>query len=170
MERSDRFTFILRRLLVFQRYHSHLFIDQYESAAINRTIGIYFHPGCWQMNSEAQTNFLRRNIIQQLRQSFGDRFVGGFVNDAHARNQFPQEIYPYVSNHGDYVRNLQNSHIVISTNGMRKCHSTRTAEAYASGAIVVTEAPVNEIDVHVVHGKNVFFYNTPSELSPFVTT
>lgn len=145
------------------RYYSRLFIDEYESAATNRTIGVYFHPGCWPTDAETQTNLLRREIIQRLRRRVGDRFVGGFVNDAQARNRFPQEVYPHATDHRDYVRNLQNSHIVISTNGTSRCHSSRTGEALAAGAILVTETPVNEIDGHLVHGKNVFFYNTPAE-------
>ncbi len=144
-------------------YYSRLFIDEYETAAPNRTIGVYFHPGYWPMDSEAHTNFLRCELIQRLRRRFGDRFVGGFFNEARARNRFPQEVYPHATNHREYVRNLQNSHIVISTNGTSGCHSQRTAEALAAGAILVTETPVNEIDGHLVHGKNVFFYNTPAE-------
>lgn len=144
-------------------YYLRLFVDEYESAAAYRPIGVYFHPGCWPTDAEAKTNLLRREIIQRLRHRFSDRFVGGFVNDAHARSRFPQDVYPHATNHKEYVRNLQNSHVVISTNGTSGCHSLRTGEALAAGAILVTETPVNEIDAQLVHGKNVFFYNTPAE-------
>ncbi len=149
----------------FRGYKKRLFVDEYESISTNRTIEVYFHPGCWPMNSEEnrQVNLTRRGVIQGLRRAFGEGYVGGFVNNASAQTHFPEDVYPHTLDHRTYVCNLQNTHVVISTNGLNGCHSWRSAEALAAGAILVTETPINEIDAHVMPGKNIFYYNTPAE-------
>lgn len=149
----------------FRGYKKRLFVDEYESTSTNRPIDVYFHPGCWSMALEEfrQVNFTRRGIIQGLRRTFGEGYVGGFVNNAHAQTHFPEEVYPHPIDHRTYVDKLQNTRVVVSTNGLYGCHSWRSAEALAAGAILVTETPVNEIDAHIRPGKNIFYYNTPAE-------
>lgn len=152
-------------VLRYRRYMSRLTKEEYEATTSERPVDVYFHPGCWPMTDERnrETNFVRQKIIQQLRQAFGTSFVGGFVSNSHSLTHFPNEIYPHSTNHQEYVRLLQQSRIVISTNGLDGCHSWRTGEALASGAVLVTEKPLNDVDDNYVQGKTVFFYQTPEE-------
>jgi hypothetical protein len=80
-----------------------------------------------------------------------------------ALSHFPDEVFPHTLGHREYVENLRNSHVVVSTNGLEGCPSWRTAEALAAGAILVTETPVNLVNEHLRPGTNVFFYDTPEE-------
>lgn len=149
----------------YRRYKSRLLKEEYESRTLERAAGVYFHPGCWPMNEESnrQTNATRQHIIRGLQKSLGERFVGGFVANATARQHFPQEFYEGAATHPEYVRMLQSSYVVISTNGIEDCHSWRTAEALAAGAILVTERPVNFVDHAFYDCPGVFFYDTPEE-------
>lgn len=152
---------ILRKRSYFRR----LTEKQYANNDYNRPVDIYFHPGCWPMTDQiyARANYKRRDIIVKMKKEFRERFVGGFTDNPHARAHFPSEIYPFNRNHDEYVRALQQAHIVVSTNGLDSCHSWRTGEALAAGAILVTERPVNEIDDYLTDQKNVFFYDSPDD-------
>lgn len=159
--------------LKWRSYHDRLFIDEYAIATQERSHAIYFHPGCWDTTRVAanainkdervEANLKRQTIIRSLREKFGSKFIGGFVKNKTSQQLFPNDIYPDDVNHRDYVRYLQTSHIVISTNGLDGCHSWRTGEAFAAGAIVLTETPFNVVDNQIEHGANVFFYNAADE-------
>jgi hypothetical protein len=151
--------------LRLQRYTSRLYIDEYECTNVERRYAIYFHPGCWPMDSSTgrAVNQTRQQVIRRLRSSFGERFNGGFVPNRPAREHFPDDLYPRQTSHREYVDNLHSAHVVISTNGLDGCHSWRTAEALAGGAILVTEQPVNMVDDDFRPGENVFYYSTPEE-------
>lgn len=152
---------ILRR----KRYLSRLYIDEYEDKVEDKPIGVYFHPGCWPMNGDMNklTNIDRQNIIKELKHNLGDMFMGGFTNNNTAIDYFPEETFYASTSHREYVNNLQSSQIVISTNGLNGCHSWRTAEALAAGAIVVTEMPKNELTDAISPGENIFYYQSPEE-------
>lgn len=149
----------------WNRYQSRLFLDEYESNNPQRPVDVYFHPGVWQERTEdhRQVNRDRFHIIQALQSSLGAKFLGGFANNMTALELYPEATYSQSISHEAYVRNMQQSQIVISTNGVDGCHSWRTGEAFASGAIVVTQRPVNYVDEYYQHGENVFFYKTAEE-------
>lgn len=151
--------------LRLQRYASRLHIDEYECTNAERRYAIYFHPGCWPMDSQTgrEVNLMRQQVIHRLRDRFGERFNGGFVPNRPAREHFPDDPYPRQTSHREYVDNLHSAHVVISTNGLDGCHSWRSAEALAGGAILATERPANIVDDDIRPGENVFYYSTPEE-------
>ena len=85
------------------------------------------------------------------------------MNNPVACTYYPNEVFSKSISHQEYARILQNSHIVISTNGIDSCHSWRTAEALASGAILVTEVPVNTVDDEFAYTEGIFLYRNPEE-------
>lgn len=150
----------------WRRYRSRLLAADYRCDRTDRPTGIYFHPGAWLPpgdDQQQQTNTDRHAIITGLRREFGDRFRGGFVQNARTQQTYPDATYPVQIDHRAYVGNLHDAHIVISTNGIGGCHSWRTAEALAAGAILVTERPTNTTEPPLRHGATAFFYDTPDE-------
>lgn len=144
---------------------SQLFTHQYENHSPSRPIAVYFQPGVWQeQNAEHRlTNQERYRIIMKLRSVLGETFLGGFINNPTSMALYPEATFLHSTTHEEYVSNIQRSQIVISTNGVDGCHSWRTAEAFAAGAIVVTQKPVNVVDSQYREGKNVFLYQSPDE-------
>jgi hypothetical protein len=150
-----------------RRYKSRLTVKAYEAAtpSSTRPLDIYFNPGCWPMNvtKNQEANLTRSRLIKLLRDTFPARFLGGFVSNGVSQEFFPDQICSEVTSHLQYVQTLQRARIVISTNGLAGCHSWRTAEALAAGAVLVTERPVNKVDERFVDGENVFFFDTPED-------
>jgi hypothetical protein len=103
---------------------------------------ILFNPTCWdeiEGDRIRQMNAFRAQLIVALRQTFGDRFVGGFRNNGPSVAGYPEAIEREPISHELYLRYLQESPIVVYSNGKFGCFSWRLAEAFAASQCVVSE-------------------------------
>ena len=84
-------------------------------------------------------NESRAAVIRALREAFGDRFVGGFVDTSFAREHHPDLVSKEASVRGHYVSLMQSCGVAVSTVGLHGSNPWKMAEYLATGCAIVSE-------------------------------
>jgi hypothetical protein len=166
-----RFRSIASELRRRKRYLSRMTWNDYESAprkAAGLTDGkILFNPTCWD-ESEAdeirRMNEFRARLIVALREEFGERFIGGFRNSGPSVSRYPEAIEREPISHDAYLRYLQESPLVVYSNGKFDCFSWRLAEAFAASQCLVSERIPNWAGVPLDDGVGCLQCETVEEM------
>lgn len=110
---------------------------------------ILFNPSCWDESEGVEIqrmNESRAQLIVALRETFGERFVGGFRNYGPSVGRYPEAIEPSPMSHEAYSKILQASPITVYVNGKWNCFSWRLLENFAAAKCMVSERIVNQAD------------------------
>lgn len=86
-------------------------------------------------------NQMRAECVRALRQTFGERFYGGFAHSAYACQHYPDALLPEhgVSDKASYLQILKNHPICIATTGLHGSVGWKFGEYVAFSRAIVSE-------------------------------
>lgn len=119
-----------------------------------------------------QTNRERIKTVQILRETFGDRFVGGLSDNRTSRSEAPELITddPRVSTREGYLESLRQNYIHILSKGVHGCVGARYGETFANSRALITDPFVYEPAGNLKEGVNYLSYHSPEEISACAST
>jgi hypothetical protein len=103
---------------------------------------ILFQTRLWnpvETPGDAVVNEERINLLLALKGQFGDRFVGGIVPNAYAKDNYPELISPHPARQSDYIRWAKSSAIGIYSRGLFGSVAFKMAEFLASSKCIISE-------------------------------
>jgi hypothetical protein len=110
-------------------------------------------------------NNMRAACIRQLRGAFGDRFIGGLLDDAYARSAYPDVVVrnSSVTVRKNYLRLVDTCDVCIATRGLLDSTGWKFAEYLAKGRAIVSEHMRFEATGNLREGQNYITFSTPEE-------
>ncbi len=113
-----------------------------------------------------QTNSERIRTVRILRETFGDRFVGGLSDNETSRKEAPDLITndPRVSTRTGYLEALRQNYVHILTKGVHGCAGARYGETFANARALITDPFVYEPAGNLKEGVNYLVFNSPQEI------
>lgn len=119
-----------------------------------------------------QTNSERIQTVRILRETFGDKFVGGLSNNVTSRKEAPDLITndPRVSTRAGYLEALKQNYVHILSKGVHGCVGARYGETFANARALITDPFVYEPAGNLVEGENYLSYKSPQDIIQCATT
>ncbi len=145
-------------------------IDVYETAKSQSDY--VFHTSSLYINQEhgEVTSKLRSMFIRTCINNTNCIFEGGLLSRSinHSNNQFSDVItkqyYPALI----YLQNIKKSAFVFNTPAAWACHGWKLGEYLAMGKAIISTPFVNEMPERMIHGENILFVETESEIEAAV--
>ncbi|MEO8392408.1 MAG: glycosyltransferase [Chloroflexota bacterium] len=122
-----------------------------------------FFPEGNRKTNKAMLNEQRARLIRTLRAAFGDRFVGGLIPDAFAREHYPDCLTTAPTDLRGYTNLIKNAALVVYTQGIIESPAWKFAEYLASAKCIVAEPLTTELPRPLVSGQEVIFYNSEQD-------
>lgn len=111
-----------------------------------------------------EINNTRIQIIKNLKDIYGDDFIGGLEDSKFTRENCPELILPsYLTKKPNYIKAMKQSSICIASTGLHKSIGWKFAEYVASGKAIVTEKLNYEVIGDFKPNKNYLEYSTVDE-------
>ncbi len=119
-----------------------------------------------QISMLKQINSERIKTVRLLRDSFGDRFVGGLSDSKTSRSEAPDLITDdhRVTTREGYLSSLKKNYIHILSKGIHGCVGARYGETFAAGRALITDPFVYEPVGNLREGENYRKYTSPDEV------
>ncbi len=113
-----------------------------------------------------QINTDRIQTVRILRETFGDRFVGGLSDNKTSRKEAPDLITddPRVSTREGYLEALRQNYVHILSKGVHGCIGARYGETFANARALITDPFVYKPAGNLKEGENYLTYNSPQEI------
>lgn len=108
-----------------------------------------------------QINEERIQLVSALRKTFGDRFVGGFMDSSLARATCPQLITHEAQDRGHYLTLVKQCRTVVFTRGLVDSTGWRFGELLAASRCIVTEPVRYELPHPLIEGTHLFTFTFP---------
>lgn len=120
---------------------------------------------CDEENKERNyINNMRIDIIRELKQRYGDNFIGGLKDTPAARKLAPDIISPVIyTERSRYLKLMHSSDICIGSMGLHESIGWKTAEYVAAAKAIVNEKFHYELPGNFFEGKNYLSYDSAKE-------
>lgn len=114
-----------------------------------------------------QINSERIQTVRILRETFGDKFVGGLSDNKTSRTEAPNLITndAKVTTREGYLETLGQNYVHILSRGVHGCIGARYGETFAKARALITDPFVYEPAGNLVKGENYLAYNSPQEVA-----
>lgn len=121
----------------------------------------------FQIDMLKQINRERIQTVRILRETFGDRFVGGLSDNKTSRTEAPDLITndAKVTTREGYLETLGQNYVHILSRGVHGCIGARYGETFAKARALITDPFVYEPVGNLVKGENYLAYNSPQEVA-----
>ncbi len=100
-------------------------------------------------------------VVRALRREFGDRFIGGLVPTAYARQNFPGELTPHSSRYAEYLALRKRCLIGVYTRGVEHSLAFKLGETFAAAQCLVSHPLRYGLPVPLVPGEHYLLFETP---------
>jgi len=153
----------------FARHRDTKTMNEYEQDCHTPTEAyLLFQTRAWSLQGNRsqkihQINEDRASLIRKMRDRFGNRFRGGFVPDAYAREQYPDCLTPEVTDLRGYTRLIQQAAVVVYTQGLSDSPAWKLGEYLAAGKAIVAEPITAELPRPLVSGQELIFYQSEQD-------
>jgi len=149
-------------------------IKNFESLPlINEHVKILFLVRAWdpdlvdteeKRQHRIKMNTQRAEIIIKLRDEFGERFIGGFLDKRYAIEKYPELLFKSnLTKKKNYLDLLKSCDICIATTGLENSIGWKLAEYVASSKAIVSEKLNFEIPGRFENEKNYYAFETADE-------
>lgn len=115
-------------------------------------------PGTTSTEDREALNRMRVELIRALRKTFGERFVGGLIPDAYAREIAPDCLADAPTDRSAYIRYSRPHPIGICSIGLHQSNPWKLSEYLAGAKCILTEPLFYETPVPLQDGKNYFVF------------
>lgn len=114
-----------------------------------------------------QINSERIQTVRILRETFGDKFVGGLSDNGTSRKEAPDLITRdlRVSTREGYLEALKQNYVHILSKGVHGCVGARYGETFAKARALITDPFVYEPVGNLKENENYLAYNSPQEVA-----
>ena len=96
-------------------------------------------PGSTGAEDREAINEQRAELIRELRNAFGDRFWGGFVDSEFSRHRYADCISPLAADQRSFIDLVKRCDVAISTVGLHGSNPHKVAEYLAASRPIVSE-------------------------------
>jgi hypothetical protein len=107
----------------------------------------------------------RAHFIRALRDTLGERFVGGFVPDAYARAHYPDCLASESLGQNAYVQLVKSCRICVYSRGLRDSPANKLGEYLAGSRCIVAQRLKTHLPAELKDGRDILFFDTASELA-----
>ncbi len=148
---------------------SHIELDSAPSAADNGSV--MFQCRLWEPAGIAEKNRDDANLVNQsriqlirsLKAELGEKFWGGLQNTAYAREVAPDLIATLPSARREYLAQVRQASIVVSSTGLLQSNGWKLGEYVALGKCVVSEPIYTQLPGDFSAGKNYLPYESAEQ-------
>lgn len=111
-------------------------------------------------------NSLRINIVEQLRETYGNQFIGGIIGDNYSTSILDDKlILPFnFTNRESYINTMKNSTICIGTTGLHNSIGWKFAEYVMAAKAIITEPLHYMLSEDFKEKQNYLVFETAAEL------
>lgn len=106
---------------------------------------------------------MRANTIRALKESFGNRFIGGLAHSDFAMEHYPDCLSVEKTNKKDYLALVRSCLITVTTTGLHNSIGWKLPEFLARSKCIVTEPFRYDLPVPLQEHKNYISFTTPEE-------
>lgn len=110
-----------------------------------------------------EVNEERVALVRALKKAFGDKFRGGLVPTAYAKEHYPDAVSSHSSRQSEYIEMSKRSLIAIYTRGLHHSLAFKLPEYLASSKCVISSPLRNQLPAPLVKGKHYLQFQTPEE-------
>ena len=120
-----------------------------------------WEPGGIDPAHTERINEEREVLVRQLRNRFGDQFVGGLAPTPHARRAYPELVSSLSTKRSSYASLIGRCLVCIYVRGVHDSIAFKFAEYLAASRCIIAESLVNEIPNPLVESVNFLGFKTP---------
>jgi hypothetical protein len=111
-----------------------------------------------------QVNDERIAIVERLRATFGDRFIGGILADSFSESVCrPAILVHHHKRRGSYLKLVTSAAVGVYVRGLSNAIAIKMAEYLAAGLCIVSEPITHELPVPLIAGVNYLSFRTLEE-------
>ncbi len=111
----------------------------------------------------SQVNVERVALVRALRAALGDRFRGGVMADAFAREYCPTQLAESDIHRSAYAQLIRKTTVAVYTRGLHDSLAFKLAEYLAAGVCIVSDPFKHRLPVDLVPGVNYLPFTTHEE-------
>ena len=102
-------------------------------------------------------------LVRALRRAFGDRFVGGLVPTAFARQHYPDDLTPHSSRYVEYLALRKRCLIGVYSRGVEHSLAFKLGETFAASQCLVSEPLRYGLPAPLEPGVHYSLFETPQQ-------
>lgn len=111
-----------------------------------------------------EINTMRAECIRLLRQTYGERFIGGFMATPYAQKHYPEYILDdALTRKSGYLDLVKHADVCIASMGLHESNGAKLAEYVAASKAIVSERLRYTVPGEFVEGENYLEFTTPDE-------
>lgn len=108
-------------------------------------------------------NAERVAMVRALKAAFGDRFVGGLVPTAFAREHYPEDLTPHSSKYAEYLAIKKRCLVSVYTRGVEHSLAFKLGETFAASQCLVSVPLRYETPAPIEAGRHYLPFSSPDE-------
>ncbi|WP_179351895.1 glycosyltransferase [Winogradskyella vidalii] len=144
-------------------------VSDFEVVSLNLNNNIFYQKRLFYSKDVDVKNLTeqRVNMIQILKNSFGDVFKGGLMEDSLSVKLYPEIISNISGDQHAFLEEMKNCGICIYTRGLKKSTGWTLSEFMSQGKCIIAEQIYNDLPFKIRHDVEVMFYNSDEEMIEF---